>query len=183
MRRSGDISSTETIATTTSAIHQIGAKASGGSGVEAVGAMLVSTEYRTLRTFRGGFSSLLQTLADINVYAKPFGLHPLCLATQLRVEIEVTLSINQTHQWSRGLDLEIGVAVNPENYQILDYEMTWNFNPRNRNNCDIYTIEARSPQYAIDFTFPDAIRNDSQILAPATVPDEPEIEVEVVIVN
>ena len=131
--------------------------------------------------FRGGFSSLLQTLADINVYAKPSD-YMVVSRNAERVEIEV--SIDQPNpSWSRGLDLEIGVAVNPENYQILEYEMTWNFNPRNRNNCDIYTIEARSPQYAIDFTFPDAIRNDSQILAPATVPDEPEIEVEVVIVN
>ena len=131
--------------------------------------------------FRGGFSSLLQTLADINVYAKPSD-YMVVSRNSDRVEIEV--SIDQPNpSWSRGLNLEIGIAVHPENYQILEYEMTWNFNPRNRNNCDIYTIEARSPQYTIDFKFPDAIRNDSQILAPATVPDEPEIEVEVVIVN
>ena len=147
----------------------------------AVGAMLVSTEYRTLRTSEAvslRCSKRLQTSTCMPNHRTTW----LCLATQSGSKSK-SLSMNQTRSWSRGLSLEIDIAVHPENYQILDYEMTWNFNPRNRNNCDIYTIETRSPRYAIDFTFPDAIRNDSQILAPATVPDEPEIEVEVVIVN
>ena len=132
-------------------------------------------------TFRGGFSSLLQTLSDINTYASDTD-YTVTSRANNRVEIEVNID-QPNPRWSRGLNLEINIAVHPENFQILDYEMTWKFDPRNQRSCDTYTIEARSPQYNIDFTFPDAIRADSQILAPATVPDEPKIEVEVTIVN
>ena len=131
--------------------------------------------------FRSGFSSLIQALADINTYATPSD-YTVSHRTANRVEIEVAVD-QPNPPWSRGLNLEIDIAVHPSNYQILEYEMTWNFHPRNRDNCDTYTVKARSPQYTIDFTFPDAILQDSQILALETVPDETDIEVEVVIVN
>ena len=132
-------------------------------------------------TFRGGFSSLLQTLADINVYANA---SDYTAVSRYADRIEIVVNIDEPNPlWSRGLNLEISIAMHPENYQILKYEMTWNFNPRDRRSCDTYTIEARSPQYGIDFMFPDAIREDSQILAPETIPDESDIKVEVATVN
>ena len=132
-------------------------------------------------TFRAGFSSLIQTLVDINVYATDSD-YTVASRNAGRVEIEVNLD-EPNPQWSRGLNLEISISVHPENYQILEYEMTWSFSPRNRNSCDTYTVEARSPQYTIDFMFPDEISEDSQLLTPITIPDEPEIEVKVAIVN
>ena len=132
-------------------------------------------------TFRGGFSSLLQILSDINIYARETD-YTVTSRANNRVEIEVNID-QPNPRWSRGLNLEINIAVHPENHQILDYEMTWKFNPRNRRSCDTYAVEARSPQYNIDFTFPDAIRADSQILAPVTLPDEPDTQIEVTIVN
>ena len=44
--------------------------------------------------------------------------------------------------------------------------MTWNFNPRSRDSCDIYSVEARNPVYGDDFTFPDQILEGSKILNP-----------------
>ena len=128
-------------------------------------------------TFRGGLSSLLQTFADINVFASASD-YRVASRTADRIEIEVSTD-QPNPPWSRGLNLEITIAVHPENHQILEYKMTWNFNPKNRSNCDTYAIEARSPRYAIDFTFPDAIREDSQLLASEIIIDEPEVEDEV----
>ena len=50
--------------------------------------------------------------------------------------------------------------------------MTWNFNPRSRDSCDIYSVEARNPVYGDDFTFPEQILEGSQILnAPLSTND------------
>ena len=121
-------------------------------------------------TFRGGFSSLLQSLADINVYANESD-YSVISRTADKVKIEISID-EPNPRWSRGLNREISITVHPETYQISEYEMTWNFNPRDRDNCDTYTVRARSAEYGVEFTFPDAIREDSQLLLPEVATDE-----------
>ena len=69
-------------------------------------------------------------------------------------------------RWSRSLRLKIRTEVHPETFEISNYKMTWNFSPRERNSCDIYTVEGRNPVFGEEFSFPDEIRQGSQILQP-----------------
>ncbi len=126
-------------------------------------------------TFRGGFSSALQILYYINIYADPSD-YSIAFRTSNSVKIEINLD-QPNPSWSRGLDLEITFKVNPKNYQISEYELDWNFNPRNRNNCDQYTVRATSPVYGLEFTFPDSIKQQSTLLIEPETSNESEVEV------
>ena len=48
-------------------------------------------------------------------------------------------------KWSRRLNLEIRIELHPETFRISKYKMTWGFSPRERNSCDIYSVEGRNP--------------------------------------
>ena len=113
-------------------------------------------------TFRGGFSSVMQMLSDINTYADDSDL-TVVSRTANRVEIEVTLDQPNPH-WSRNLKLGIRIVLNPDTYVIEEYEMNWKFRPRSERSCDRYAVEARSAEYGIEFTFPDEIRDGSKLL-------------------
>ncbi len=121
-------------------------------------------------TFRGGFSSPLQMLAAINIYA---GSSDYSVYSRTSNNVEIEIELNQPNpSWSRGLDLQISISINPNTYQISEYELHWAFNPRNRNSCDRYSVRASSPIYGLDFTFPDAIWQESTLLVQPKTSDE-----------
>lgn len=126
-------------------------------------------------TFRGGFTSTLQILNYINIYAYESD-YSVTSRTSDSVEIEVALD-QPIPQWSRDLDLQISISINPTTYQISEYQLHWAFNPRNRNSCDAYSVRASSPVYGLDFTFPDAIWQKSTLLVKPETSDENAVEV------
>ena len=116
-------------------------------------------------TYRAGFSSPISILDNINVHAYPPA-YSISSRTDSRVEIHVQL-YQPNPDWSSNLDLRIDLVVNPTTYHLVQYQMRWNFTPREANNCDTYVVGARNPQYGIDFIFPDAIQQDSILLNPS----------------
>lgn len=128
-------------------------------------------------TFRAGLSSVLRILYYINVYADP---SDYSVTSRNSNNVLVQVSIDQPNpRWSRDLDLQIKISINPDNYRISKYELHWNFDPRNRNNCDQYYVRASSPVYGVDFTFPDAVRETSKLLIQPETSDETALETEV----
>ena len=115
-------------------------------------------------TFRSGFTNPFQMLSDINIYARATD-YEVVSRSPNRVVIEVSID-GPNPPWSRNLDLEIRIELHPETYSVSKFKMTWNFNPRSRDSCDIYSVEARNPVYGDDFTFPDQILEGSKILNP-----------------
>ena len=112
--------------------------------------------------FRSGFTNPFSMLANINIYAEDPS-YEVISRNANRVVLEIIID-GPNPSWSRKLNLKIRTEVNPETFEISNYKMTWNFSPRQRNSCDTYTVEGRNPLFGQGFTFPDEIRQESQIL-------------------
>ncbi len=125
-------------------------------------------------TFRSELSSVLQMLSEINVFANASD-YSVVYRTDKRVEIEVSLD-EPNPSWSRGLEREVRIVLDAKSFLVLEYEMTWDFNPRDRNSCDSYEVKARSPEYGIEFNFPDAILERSALLSAEDEADDEVIE-------
>ena len=117
--------------------------------------------------FRSGFSNPFLMLANINVFANKSS-YKIVSRNSARVVIEIVID-GPNPSWSRKLDLRIRIEVHPETFEISNYKMTWNFSPRQRDSCDNYTVEGRNPIFGRDFTFPDEIQQESQILQPQPI--------------
>ena len=113
-------------------------------------------------TFRSGLTNPFRMLSNINFYASEMD-YQVISRDRTRVVIDVTLS-NPKPSWSRDLDLNIRIEMHPETYAVSKYKMSWNFDPRSRDSCDTYTVEARNPVYGGEFTFPDEIREESDLI-------------------
>ena len=121
-------------------------------------------------TFRAGLSSVLRILYYINVYADQ---SDYSVTSRNSNSVQIQVSIDQPNpQWSRDLNLQIKISINPDNYQISKYELNWEFDPKDRNTCDEYSVRASSPAYGLEFTFPDAIQTESTLLTQPETSDE-----------
>ncbi len=117
--------------------------------------------------FRSGFTNPFAMLSNINVYGEGSN-YKIIARNASRVVLEIEI-VGPNPSWSRKLNLKIHIEVHPETFEISNYEMTWNFSPRQRNNCDIYTVEGRNPIFDQEFTFPDEILQESLILQPQSL--------------
>ena len=118
--------------------------------------------------FRSGFTNPFAMLANINIYAEDTS-YQVISRNANRVVLEIVIN-GPNPNWSRNLTLRIRTEIHPETFEISNYKMTWNFNPRERDACDVYTVEGRNPIFGQEFTFPDEIRQNSQILKPQNDP-------------
>ena len=114
--------------------------------------------------FRSGFTNPFAMLSNINIYAEDSN-YKVISRNATRVVLEIVID-GPNPSWSRKLDLRIRTQIHPETFEISNYKMTWNFSPRQRNSCDMYTVEGRNPIFGEEFTFPDEILQGSQILQP-----------------
>ncbi len=112
--------------------------------------------------FRSGFTNPFAMLANINIYAEDTS-YQVISRNANRVVLEIVIN-GPNPNWSRNLTLRIRTEIHSETFEISNYKMTWNFNPRERDACDVYNVEGRNPIFGQEFTFPDEIRQGSQIL-------------------
>ena len=112
--------------------------------------------------FRSGFTNPFAMLSNVNIFATDSN-YQVISSNLRRIVVEVVID-GPNPPWSRKLDLRIRAEVRPDTFGISNYKMTWQFSPRERNACDTYTVEGRNPTYGVDFTFPEEIQQNSQIL-------------------
>ncbi len=112
--------------------------------------------------FRGFWSNPLNMLSHINVYANPSDYEIVLHSTSV-VMIEVELD-GPNPEWSRSVNVDIRIEMHPETFEISKYELTWNFDPKHRDSCEIYTVKARNGEYGFEFKFPNTIRQGSKII-------------------
>lgn len=117
--------------------------------------------------FRSGFTNPFAMLSNVNIYADDSN-YQVISRNSTRVVLEIVIDEPNPH-WSRNLTLRIRTEIHPETFEISNYKMTWNFNPRQRDTCDIYTVEGRNPVFGQDFTFPEEIQQNSLILRPEII--------------
>ena len=75
----------------------------------------------------------------------------------LRIGLEMTGVANGLAAES----VDFAIVIDQETYSISEYSMNWTLNDA---ACDSYLIEARDGRYAIDFAFPDEIRQNSNLV-------------------
>ena len=112
--------------------------------------------------FRDYWSNPMRMLSHINIWANPSDYKVVRRTSNLAV-LEISID-GPNPEWSRGVDVDIRIEMNPESFEISEYEMTWNFNPRSRDSCDTYKVEARNGVYGLDFKFPDEVIQSSSVL-------------------
>ncbi len=126
-----------------------------------------STKVFDITYFRSGFTNPFAMLSNVNIYAEDSN-YKVISRSDTRLVLEIVID-GPNPSWSRKLDLRIRIDVHPETFEISNYKMTWNFSPRQRDSCDNYTVEGRNPTFGQDFTFPDEILQESQILQPQPI--------------
>ena len=118
--------------------------------------------YNADSNFRDYWSNPMDMLSHINIWEKPSNYNLVRRTSNLAV-LEISLD-GPSPDWSRGVDVDIRIEMHPETFAISEYEMTWRFDPRNRDVCDTYKVEARKGVYGLDFKFPDEIIEGSSLL-------------------
>ena len=130
-----------------------------GSRWERVGSDRI---YNDDSAFRDYWSNPLDMLHHINIYGNPSNYNVVFRSSNL-VILEIELG-GPNPEWSRSVNVDIRIEMNPESFEISEYKMTWNFNPRSRDSCAIYEVRARGGVYGFEFKFPDEILERSRIL-------------------
>ncbi len=112
--------------------------------------------------FRDYWSTPIGMFSYINIYADDSD-YDIVLRADDTAVLEIKLD-GPNPRWSRYVDVDIRIEFNTETLVVSEYEMTWTFSPKRRENCDEYTVRGWNPVYGAEFIFPDTIRQASVLI-------------------
>ena len=113
--------------------------------------------------FRDSFTNPLGMLSSINIYGADNELKVLSDSDN-RLTLQASLEgADVNASWSLKTQVDVELEIDTEEFTVERYVMDWTFDPAEANVCRDYHVEARAIDYGSEFTFPEAIRNSTQL--------------------